>query len=101
MSVKRVPSAYNVIASNNIYNSSSSVVVSKLSIINEIKDTHHNLIGELLKISPDENLKKFIDNIANFQIDILASNLLNKQPCFNTKTEWGKLQKRFRKFKKI
>ena len=87
-------------SSNNISNSSSKVVVSKLSIINEIKDTHQNLIKELLEIRPDEDLKRFIDSVAIFQIDILASNLLNKQPCFNTKAEWNKVTDAFRKFPK-
>ncbi|MEC8677767.1 MAG: hypothetical protein VXX85_02815 [Candidatus Margulisiibacteriota bacterium] len=100
MSVKRVPSTISVVSSNNISNSSSKVVVSKLSIINEIKDTHQNLIKELLKIRPDEDLKCFIDSVANFQIDILASNLLNKQPYFNTKTEWGKVTAAFQKVPK-
>ena len=54
MSVKRVPSTMliqkSVVSSNNISNSSSKVVVSKLSIINEIKDTHQNLIKELLRL---------------------------------------------------
>ena len=108
MSVKRVLPLYNATIQKMLYhqkvgaisNTLTKAPVSELTLMDEIKNTHHNLIRELSKSNPDDNLKGFLKTIAIFQIDILASNLLNEQTSFNAKAEWNKVTAAFRKIPK-
>lgn len=64
------------------------------TLVDDIKTKHLNLISELTRI-PNNNFEDFTKMLADFQINMFASDILGKAPQFDIKNEWDKITQTF------
>lgn len=93
MSVKRLHDT-TFVSYNHIRNNPKQFSALNPTIFDDIKKNHLNLITELTRTS-NNRFEAFIKMLADFQINIFASNILGKDPQFDIKIEWGKITQKF------
>ena len=99
MSVKRLANSTGYIT-NSPRNIMRDVSYLNSTLVDDIKKKHLNLIRELTR-TPNDNFKDFTKKLANFQINMFASDILGKAPQYDIKNEWDKLTQTFQAASKI